>query len=83
MIIRPEQYGDRELLQHVQQALKQWKCVEARYRNKDLDKDGIFKIEALKKNYILLLMEVRKRNLSLTLEQLLDVIVFPSPLNRA
>ena len=83
MIIKPEQYEDKELLQHVQRALKQWKWVESCYRDKDLDKDEIFIVEALKKNYLLLLMEVRKRNLSLTSEQLLDAIIFPSPLNKA
>lgn len=80
MDIKPEQYGDEELLKSVQKALNEWKLAEYNYSNMDLYNEHT--VEILKKNYLALLTEVRKRNLSLTPKQLLKVIIFPYPFNK-
>ena len=83
MEYKPEQYDDGKLLELLQGAFRDWKRMEnicMEYDRIHVRQNGIlYHVDLLKDTYLSLLKEARKRNLSLTSQELLSTILYTEP----
>jgi hypothetical protein len=77
------EHDNEVLLELVQKAYKKWKWAELNYKRQDgvyvLKNRNKIRAESLRDIYITLLLEARKRDVSMTPKQLFNFILYPSP----